>query len=226
MESTLNKNNIWFFGDSYTDSAGLDKYAEVFNQKVDSWNTHVSNQLNMTPIVCAMGGASVTWIINKLISNLSNFKKNDIIIISDSFINRLDGYDMRSDSINTLDNESLFWNEEPDYSYETHLVRIPDESNQKIVNNYVYSFINEYYNKWEIHYKNQIENIAKLLITNNIELYFWSHRLYNFEKYPKYTRLTDESNLKINDAHWGPNGHLEFSKYILTRIEKKEYFPS
>lgn len=210
---------IWIFGDSFSAAAGLDKYEKLFECKVPSWNSLVAKEFGESHTTISMGGASVTWIINQLITNLHKFNQSDIVIVSDSFINRLDGYDFRTNSINTLDNEVLFWGDVLELEEETHLVSIPETADQKIINNYVYSFINNHYEDWELYYINQIKSISKLLNNNNIELYFWSHRLYG-----NFSSLTSESNEIINDSHWGPAGHVEFSKYIINRINNKIFF--
>lgn len=224
MNQNLYKNKLWVFGDSYSDKAGLIPELQEF-YKVDTlkdWAELLSDDLELKLERNAMGGAGIEWILNKFINQISHIKKNDIVIISDTIITRLSGIDVRTNKVTTLDNERLYYGD--DVEEDSHLAPVYGKDRQKVVLDYTIGFIHEYYTQWENYYINQIQSLAKLLKDNGVEVYFWSHRLWNLTEANRFSKIHEETDGLFRDSHWGYHGHQSFCRYLKNRIEKKEYF--
>ena len=226
MNQRVYYNGLWVFGDSYSAKAGLADNEDLrkFYKKhhVKDWAELLSDELQAPLQRKAMGGAGIGWIMNELIHTLPYMKPNDIVVISDTMLTRLEGYDKRTDEIKTLDNERIFYKEPTEE--DNHLVPVRGERNQDIVNKYTIEFIYNNYEAWEKYYIEQLKSINRLLSDRFIELYFWSHRLWDTQELTRFSRIEEETDGLIHDAHWGMVGHQEFFKYIYTRIKNKEYF--
>jgi len=224
MSQNLYKNKLWVFGDSYSDRAGLipelASFYKVFYIK--DWAELLSEDLGFGLERNAMGGAGIEWIIDKLIYQITNIQKNDIVIISDTIITRLNGFDIRTNKINTLDNERLYYGE--DVEEDNHLAPVYGKDKQRVVVDYTIQFIHEHYEVWEEYYINKIKALAKILKEKEVEVYFWSHRLWDVREKTRFAKIHEETDGLFRDSHWGSNGHQDFYRYMKSRIEKKEYF--
>ena len=88
--------NIWFFGDSFTDGTQCnsgDEYYESYPELVgEKWTTIVSREMEGIEQLKSLPACSIHYILKELILNLSKFKKDDIVILSGTIIERLDTY--------------------------------------------------------------------------------------------------------------------------------------
>jgi len=82
------KNKLWIFGDSVSAGTGQDKnheyykrFLEPYNLEKKEWGVYLSEKLNLELKQQSIGGLSNDAILRKVIENLSNFKKGDIVII-------------------------------------------------------------------------------------------------------------------------------------------------
>jgi hypothetical protein len=92
---------LWTFGDSFTNGDGCietqgirdgdTKYYYEYKKDGDNiWPHHLGNLLNLKVKNCAISGASNDKIIDKIIDEFDNFKKDDIVIIQKTFSQRFD----------------------------------------------------------------------------------------------------------------------------------------
>jgi hypothetical protein len=94
------KNKLWAFGDSYTAGVLPDidhftpyieylKYLGISKEEFPlGWSYQLANKLNLDPSVVAVGGASNEEISINLYQSIPHFKKNDIVIVQWSYMNR------------------------------------------------------------------------------------------------------------------------------------------
>lgn len=219
----MNKNKLWIFGDSFSCASGFDKLEEYYSGRREwhypdgdprDWVIQLRNHLNLQLERRAKGGASVTWIINELINNMKYIQQGDVVVVSDTVSNRIDtivGGKLKTVSTESLNGQDPFLDG-----------RVFNED-EKILYNYVYKFIEEKYESWELHYSQQIRNLGELLTNNKVNFVFWSHRLWkensgNPNNGNYYQNITDETNGEFDDGHWGTEGHKKFFNHIKEQI--------
>jgi len=92
---------LWTFGDSFTFGHGCKpfpnihtpffmKYSGYIDLNKPIWPEHISSQLNLDLFNYGINGASNELILDNILNNISNFKKNDFIIIQMSTSVRYD----------------------------------------------------------------------------------------------------------------------------------------
>lgn len=216
-------NTLWCFGDSYTQGAGLGdtepyrKYESV----QEKWVDIISSKYNYKLLNFGDGGISNQDIQSRLISNLSNIKSGDVVIIGDTVPTRTIGVSQKRQNINnslrpvvTFNNDTLTQG-----FYESDVEVLPENLNTYI--NYVYEFLYVYSEIWESYYIDIFFDLKKELELRNIEVYFWSHRLWYVHK--KFNSIYMATNTEVKDHHWSWEGHRQFSNYMINRIDNKIY---
>lgn len=213
------KNNIWFFGDSFTYGEGcrlgFEYYEEVLFEDKKLWTTIVADSLNLNEKNLGIRGGSTPSIIHTLISNLPNIKKNDYVIIGDSLPTRTFAMNEKMKKVRSVTTDIF------EQEYGLHNFFESTESQISLLN-YINSNIIPYSKEWKLFYETQIESLQKYLLKNNVMCYYWSHLLWAAAP-NRYHTINKHTDSKIKDNHFSWIGHLEFSKYILKAIENKKY---
>lgn len=220
----MEKNTCWFFGDSFTQCLALNHGSEYcnymgFETDIKPWTTIVSEYLDMNKVVIAKGGRSSSTIMSKVLENVSNFKKGDWVIMTDSPYVRIEGVDFKNKEITTYNNEQFCddnanFNEGDEW---TDGIPVPIQKTIKLVD-YVSEFILPFENEWASHNQKNFINLSNLFRLAGINSVFWSY--YNWYKF---TPIREETNGTIIDDHWGKIGSNEFAKYLIENIENKNY---
>lgn len=84
------KNNLHIFGCSYSEllDRGYEPYVEWKGYCPKSWSELLAEKLDLNLINYAQGANSNEMILQNFCKNIDNFKKNDVIILEWSFLNR------------------------------------------------------------------------------------------------------------------------------------------
>ena len=221
--SSKSSGKLWCFGDSFTYGDGCrssyDYYEDSKYDNGELWSTIVSNHLNLVENNLGMSGNSNEFILQQIILNLSNFNREDILIISDTLPLRRVLYNNYLNEITTMTTDwelEVYSNDIPNPFYR-------DDKEKRTLVDYIYTFLLPYESEWYDYYLNQYNSIIDYLNNNGITTYFWSHEIWNKEH--KFERIRKATNGTHDDGHFSWKGHIEFSKYLLDRISKKEYYP-
>ena len=121
-------NKLWTFGDSFTWGHGCKedkstdknsfyniKYCDYINPSKQIWPEHVSEKIKYELHNYGVNGTTNDSILDNVLKQFNNFKKNDIIIIQISTSGRYDFPFVKSQKM------MGGWNEEPrDYIYDTN----------------------------------------------------------------------------------------------------------
>ena len=219
-------NTLWTFGDSFTAGHGCkpgDEYYEYIDNKDSKiWPEILATELQVTLRNKGIRGSSNSYILKELLNNVTKFKKNDIVIISDTSPIRTNTYSTHINNIAPLTTEELA-NKFTNCKDFAKFGFFKNDDEQKLYIDYVTTFILPYEKHWGEYYLGQILNIVGFLNTLNIQTYFWSHKVWTGEQ-PLYRRIIDDTSGKIKDNHWSFAGHQDFSSYLLERIKTKEYY--
>ena len=215
--------NIWFFGDSFTDGTQCnsgDEYYESYPELVgEKWTTIVSREMEGIEQLKSLPACSIHYILKELILNLSKFKKDDIVILSGTIIERLDTYaiwhknekEISEDIRNKIISKPIMYEllEEKKYSGIISLKRRVN------LLEYMEHNIFPYVQYIKKDFEEQIYSIKHELIKRGVDFFYWEHSdVYKFESIEK------ETNGKIKDGHFSWKGHKDFAKYFLTEYVK------
>lgn len=205
------KNKLWTFGDSFTEGVLYNyekELIDIFGYEPKNWVDIISDELNLEVKNISYGGLCNYEIISNILENIPNIKKGDLVIISDTLPQRILGFDNSINKITSINTESLLKQTE-EFQLE----------NKTILIDYVHDFILKYEEKWNEYWKLEFKKIVDIFLSSGIECYFW-----NYSKWQQFSTLFQETDKKIVDDHWGPKGCQDFSKYLLNRIHKKNYY--
>jgi hypothetical protein len=218
---------LWCFGDSFTFGHGC-KPGEPYYDDYESirgniWSHILSKKLNLIDTNLGITGNSSEFILQQIILNLSEFTKNDIVIISDTLPLRNVMYNGNLNKITTMTTDwELKTHDDKKYSHiPSPFYRDNDEKHTLL--NYIYSFLLPYKTQWSKYYRNQFDSLLKYLNNNGISTYFWSHTLWASGH--RFERISNSTNGKILDDHFSWDGHKQFSNYLLERIIKEGHLP-
>lgn len=88
-------NKLWIYGCSFSEPFGFEQTGPVFdvngyrNIKVPYWGTHLAEKLNLTCITRSLAGVGWNYITFQIEQDVRSWSKDDIIIISPSFLSRV-----------------------------------------------------------------------------------------------------------------------------------------
>jgi len=218
IQDQESKNNIWFFGDSFTLGDGCIKErplnGEYFklNPHGVLWTNGVADHFNMNAINKSEGGTSNDWIINSLIIELLNIKPNDIVVLGLSFPERFQLID-KKDKIHRNHLPHQFTGDgnpmgivldEKDSKYSDQLFKM------------LKLFVMEYRIQphdllMEYHLK-QASNLLKKIEQDNVRTLLW-----NVPNKPLYETIHDLDG--SNDKHWSWKGHNSWMKKCISLLE-------
>lgn len=216
---------LWTFGDSFTAGHGCLPNDPYYNRETalnkDIWPDIIASKLKLTVNNLGIPGNSTPYILKQIIENLTNFKKEDIIILSDTHSTRTVLYHRYKKKIEPVATEIVFWenlNENSEDFIQTYFL---NEAEKKLYVEFLHSFIYKYDNEWNDFYREQLDSIAIYLNNIGVRTYFWSYNIWF--PFSKFTTIAEETKGKIKDGHWSWQGHKDFAEYLLERIDKKEY---
>jgi hypothetical protein len=207
-------NTLWTFGDSMTAgdgcienkpirSGGLLYYTEYKKEGDDIWPNLLAKELDYEIKNCGISGASNDKIIDKIIDEYDNFKENDVVIMQKTFTQRFDIADIKSNTFQTQHAESL--------AIMNEVKQNKNSLEVETIINYAAFFAD---NVLVRNRYNKRFNFLKKMIENKINICFmWDIIDFGI----KQETIKDHTNGKINDLHWGFNGHKNFAN-LLKRI--------
>lgn len=88
-------NKLWIYGCSFSEPFGLEGGGPTFDDtgarklRADFWGTHLASKLNLTCITKSLSGVGWNYITEEIDKDVIHWHKNDIIIISPSFLTRV-----------------------------------------------------------------------------------------------------------------------------------------
>ena len=203
---------LWTFGCSFTDTNAFPSVRSY------SWPVLLSEQLNFELHDYGRSGGANQGITWKLIDQLPNIEKNDIVIVGLTHPERLSvpSYVRNKLTVNCV-STGMF--HKGSMEYKSGLDYHGEESFQSMVDYILYT-VRPNLNAYEKLYMDQTYNILSLLEEKGVRTIVWDFNIwYLFEQFIRWCG--------IEDAHWSPNGHFEvalFFKYCLSRgIRKADY---
>jgi len=212
-------NNIWFFGDSFTYGDGcLPGFEYYENYKSDDtriWTTRVANEYNLLEKNLSERGCSTPMIINTLINNLSNIKKDDTVILSDSLPTRTLGVNSKRRKVELVTTDIFETHHGLDNFFEYEIER-------ESFLNYIINNILPYEAIWKQFYEKQILSLQTELLNRGVHFYFWSHSMWALRK-DSFISISQDTNYKIEDGHFSWKGHSQMTKIVLDAITNKKY---
>lgn len=233
----MNTSTAWFFGDSFTYGHGLhddDEYVKLYPQlKNKLWSEMLCDEFNWNYNNLGRPGASSQYILMKLIENLHKFKKNDKVFISDTLPVRTDCISLYGENQHPIivpftNEEFTNYSRHDDTSNQVDNVYrcVPKSKIPQLVD-YIYSFIFDYEDTWELYWIESFKNIQKHLSNLNIDCYIWSHRIWASKQAEyMYSTISDETNGIVDDGHWGWHGQTQMYEYMKSRVNNNLYFNS
>lgn len=200
---------LYTFGDSFTAGDGCrpgNEYYENYKKSNELiWPALVANHYNIELVNKGHSGCSNEIIIDNLISEWDNINPEDIVIIGKTFSHRFDiEHQLIKNKLISIWGPGWF-NWEP----------VQDWNGLDILKNYLLLFRTDtsvFYNR-HCNYldflKNQLQN------TKGVNTILWDveKNTYNFETIAAATKR------KIIDHHFSFQGHYDFSKWVINKIE-------
>lgn len=220
------KKTAWFFGCSFTQprfETGTNNVNGIPIGNYIPWTNILCDTFNWEENNFGKGGSSTQSIVRTLIKNMSSIKSGDVVFITDTLPSRIDGVNQISKlkEIITFNADSIV--DFPN-SIETDFDKVVKMENKKILINYIHDFILKYEDSWIEYWKTIIFGLSKELQNRNIEVYFWSHKIWDTHPNPKlFSRFVEETNEEFIDGHWGTDGNKKFAEYMIKNITDKKY---
>jgi hypothetical protein len=209
-------NNLFIFGDSFSGPMMFKLFGEFGFELQPHWFEIISEKLDLTLSMYSQGGCCNQQIIDNFYFNIEQLKSGDVAIIGDTAITRIMGYSEEEGCIYTLNNDEYF--PIPKDTYEVVESELNSKKDRNLVH-YIYHNVIKYEKEWRDYYEKHYNNIIKICQQKGVECYFWS-----YDYWWDFTSISMETNHKIIDSHWGPNGNKYFADYMLHRIKNKDYY--
>ena len=224
--SSSTRNKLWVFGDSFSHGGGCHfdenmwaphngyheqykNYALEYNDNdylSGGWATYASNYLNFDLRNMAQGGSSFSDIEDRILLEIKNAIKGDIIIIGIPF-------SVRQLQFSPLNGKKT------DFYRQIKLEEKLKDLTQEQANIYVeyhYHFFNkiasEGYSKY---YKERCSRWKNWFSNYGIKTIFWDLSDYVGLNYQKFETITQHTKGKIMDSHWSFKGNVDFFNQII-----------
>jgi hypothetical protein len=209
------KNNIWCFGDSFTqghgciakDEASPWPYYTLYPEG-ELWTTIVANHFNYIEHNFGKGGCSTNLIIDTLITCLYKIKENDIVIVGSSFPYRDFVYNNRAKEFRSITNpktvdKMVFSTDE-----------LYNDKLRKVLLAYIIEFNYDARDARETQFRNQIDNILNELQKRGVIILHWG-----FRTFPEFQSQHAATNGVVDDGHWSWKGHTDWATKCIELIE-------
>lgn len=200
---------LYTFGDSFTEGLGCrpgDEYYEKYNKTNQlTWPELVSNEYNIELINIGKGGCSNEMIIDSILNEWDNITTEDIVVIGKTYSHRFDiPVHPNKNKLITVWGPS--WFEFP---------LIQSWPGLDILKKYLLLFRTDtsVFDVRHYNYLNFIKN--QLEITKGAKVILWEtdKNIKNLET------ITMATNGSIIDGHFSYQAHIDFSKWIISKIE-------
>lgn len=214
---------FWFFGDSYTLGSGCGEREPYYKISTPGniWRDIITNHYNVKDKTSSDGGICTPEILKRFIYNMSSIQPGDTVIIGDSVPTRIIGVSQHRTNLGTTIKPMVTFNNDTltDGLHTDDIEIVSDNMNTYV--NYAYDFVYLYSEIWERHYQTIIFNLKKELELRDIEVYFWSNKLWYVHE--KFDTIWKATNGEIKDHHWSWKGHEQMADYMINRIDNKIY---
>jgi hypothetical protein len=203
---------LYTFGDSFTEGVGCkpsDEYYKKYNNKDNLiWPEIVANHYNMELINRGIGGCSNEIIIDNILAEWNSIKSEDIVIIGKTYGNRFDIPHQKSKG-KFMSVWGPSWFDNP---------KIQDWVGTDILKKYLILFRGDFNLYDTRHYRYLIFIKQQLEATKDVKTIFWdvTSNISNIET------ITSATNSKIIDGHFSYQGHSDFSKWIINKINSQK----
>lgn len=193
-------NKLWVYGCSFSEPFGIELGGPQFfdngyrNITADYWGTHLADKLNRICVTRSISGVGWNKIVNTIDEDITTWTKEDIIIISPSFLDRATILEFHEPYINS-NNVALFkdWQQLFEYNKQRWLNTI---RNLQHIGYNVYTWI-----------VNDIpeHNLPNKLITAPDNSINWKHWM---DKHYEYWTSLPGVVYPAGDWHFNPQGHI------------------
>lgn len=204
---------LWTFGDSQTYGAGCRPGDDVYESYVkykkdgdDVWPELLATKLNMVCNNMGIPGASNETILDNMIDNFNNIKKNDIIILGKTFHERFDV--PNNGKLEPIFGEIGSTNDALGY-----LNKRTNEEITTLINFIYYYATNSLYEKRQDKRFNFIESQLK---EKGVSVFVWKN---DDKNTMLFDRIINDTKGKVKDRHYSFRGHREFANYMYAIIQ-------
>lgn len=215
-------NTLWTFGDSLTFGHGcradgpLTEYYHNYKKENDDiWPILLSKKIGMNLKNCGKCGASNDYIIDDMISNFDNINEGDYVILGKSYYQRFDVKDFRTNILSDITTEikvSMSKKENEDWLKK---IGRTQEEVETLINFMFYFSTDELFKKRQ---DLRFDFIRQRLINERKIGFFYEWSDVGLHM----NRITQDTNGKINDAHFSFKGHYEMFQHIYEIIKDKD----
>lgn len=202
-------NTLWAFGDSFTEGTGCmltdDYHINYFKNGDKTWPFWLSESLNTNLKNCGVGGYSNDMILDSIIDNWNNIKKDDFVFISFTYSHRFDV---------PIDGE-----------LKSIVHNFSERINNNLGNDEFETLVNfQYYFSDNILYKNrQLKRfnwVKSLLLKTGCKLVVIWDVQYDTKNLQT---ITGATNGKIKDGHLSYDGHKIFAETLYKKYIVKDF---
>jgi hypothetical protein len=216
----MKEKNIWFFGDSTTYCHGLrygfDYYDDSPEIRKPLWTQILSKYFQAVAINYAVCGASNEDIKFRLITQLSNIKEGDVVIIQTTYPTR----------INIFTNDGEYKPIHMAFGEEFLLKgRVSDEQIETL-NNYTRDFLVDNTDRYEYRDMIYFESLKRELELRGVTVIKWQHTLLDekIRKHMGWLTIKEESDGEYTDEHLGFTAQEPFANLLIEEFEKDNTF--
>ena len=216
------KNRLYVIGDSfsakyYSNNNQIgDRYREYRDFKggvlPKTWSELLADELNLELVNLAEGGASNYQIFDGFCEVSQSINKKDILFVGWTDTMRFRFY---SDYTKRFEKASL----------QTEKDRLPNIS-QKTIDEIIVNRSNDYWTSEVYNWMKVINRMSKVI---GFEVHYWSF----FGQFPEFnifptllnmgaTRIFEETNDLVKDAHFGEKGHQVQFEFFLNKLKTKK----
>jgi len=222
---------LWCFGDSFTAGHGCKPGYEYYDNYPDNvgyiWTEIVAKELQLEEVNLGIPGNSLPNIISQIIENLNNFKKGDYVVLTNTYPFRTLYPNIERSKITELTTDLLIYPDHIGHLPESkqHMEsRFKSKADKYDIVSYISSAILPYEKLWLEFYSTQICLLQDHLLSLGIKALYWDYSLWNSPtSYLRFETIHYGTQGTVEDGHWSWQGHKDFAKYLLERINKKQY---
>ena len=222
-ESDSFKPNLDLNNESVWESSQYLSWCKEWKTKYqyDIWPYLVSRKLGVECVNKGEGGSGNLRILHKIIRNLKNFKKGDLVFIGFTHPTRiLIPTNLKHPKISTLLLEPSTLGKSTGKKDDTRLIggyTKLSEDQQHILIDYLYYIVHEFSDHIEEYDFTTISELVKFLTKIGVKPFLWDYSHWSY-----YENIFIHTHGTVKDGHWSINGHREFSNTVLNALGKNE----
>lgn len=216
----MKEKNIWFFGDSMTYSHGLRYGFEYYDDNPEKrkplWTQLLSKYFEAIPINYAVCGASNEDIRFRIISQLSNIKNEDVVVVQTTYPSR----------INIFTNDGEYKPIHMAFGEEFLLKGRISEQQIETLNNYTRDFLIDNTERFEYRDLIYFESLKRELEIRGVTVIKWEHSILDktIRDTMGWESINQESGGKYKDEHLGFSAQEPFAKFLISEYERGNTF--